>query len=175
MITRVILAKVPCLGVLALKATAQDIPAGVKYDLTDLTYPRVGQFARVQGVVMLELIPKETGQEVSLVSGPPMLVAQARNNLTKWRTTQPLTVNYIFKFVDLQPVKVRVPKGNAFDRVWLRIFHLPTYTEEPRCQDSSIISVTGPTVVQQYPLILEIEIIAPPRCLQTETSLVASR
>jgi hypothetical protein len=169
------LTKLICLGVLALTATAQDVPAGVQYDLTGLTYPRIAQLARVQGIVRLELIPNETGHEVKLISGNPLLVREPSDNLAKWHTRQPVTVNYVFKFVDLEPVKVRVPKGNAFDRVWLRIFHLPTYTEKPRCQDSFIASINGPTMVQQSPLILEIEVTAPTRCIQTETSLVASR
>jgi hypothetical protein len=169
------LKKLFCLGVLALGATAQDIPTGVQYDLTGLTYPRVAHLALVQGVVTLELIPEETGQEVKLISGNTLLVREPSDNLAKWHTLQPVTVNYVFKFVDPEPVKVRVPKGNAFDRVWLRILHLPTYTEKPHCQDSFIPSVTGPTVVQQSPLILEIETTAPTRCIQTETSLVASR
>jgi hypothetical protein len=48
--------------VLPFAVRAQDIPAGVKYDLTDLIYPRVGRLARVQGIVKLELIPTEAGQ-----------------------------------------------------------------------------------------------------------------
>ena len=169
------LMRLVCLGVLALGATAQDIPEGIKYDLTGLTYPRIANLARVQGVVRLELIPNETGQEVRLISGNALLAREPIDNLAKWQTRQPVTVKYVFKFVDPEPVKVRVPKGNAFDRVWLRIFHLPTYTEQPRCEDSSIISIAGPTLVQQSPSILEIEIAAPTRCIQTEDSLVAAR
>ena len=169
------LTKLICLGFLSLVAVGQDIPEGVKYDLTGLAYPRIAQLARVLGVVTLELIPDETGQQIKLIRGNSLLVREPSDNLAKWRTNQPVTVNYVFKFVDLDPVKVRVPKGNAFDRVWLRIFHLPTYIEQPRCQDSFISSITGPAVVRQSPLILEIEIAAPTRCIQTETSLVAAR
>ncbi len=154
---------------------AQDIPTGVKYDLTGLTYPRVGQLARVEGVVKLALIPNETGQEVTLISGHPILAPQAKENLAKWRTNQPVSVNYIFKLTDPEIVKVRVPKGNAFDRLWLRMFRLATYTEQPRCQNSSTISVSKPRVAQQSPLIVEVEITGEVRCIQTETSLVAAR
>jgi hypothetical protein len=169
------LTKLVCLGVLALGAMAQDVPIEVKYDLRGLTYPRVGQLARVEGVVKLSLIPNEAGQEVTLISGHPILAPQAKENLAKWRTNQPVTVNYIFKLTDPEIVKVRVPKGNAFDRLWLRMFHLTTYTEQDRCQNSSTIGVSKPRVVQQSPLIVEIEITAEVRCVQTETSLVSSR
>ena len=146
------LTKLLCLGVLALGATAQDLPLEVKYNLTGLTYPRVGQLARVQGVVQLQLIPDVAGQEIKVLSGPPMLVSQAKDNLAKWRTNQPITVNYLFRLTDAI-VKVRVPKGNAFDRLLLRMFHLATYTEESRCESSNKTSTSGPRVVQQSPLI----------------------
>jgi len=168
------LTKLVCLGILPVIAIAQDIPVGVKYDLTGLAYSRVGQLARVQGVVKLELIPNEDGQEVRLLSGPPLLVQQPKDNLAKWRTNQPLTVNYIFRLGDPDISKVRVPKGDAFDRIILRIFHLATYTEEYHCKRSSD-KLSEPKVVQQSPLILEVEIVGGTNCLQTETSLVASR
>jgi hypothetical protein len=170
------LTKLACLGVLALGARAQDLPLEVKYNLTGFAYPRVGQLARVQGTVSLELIPHEGGQEVKMISGPDLLVAAARNNLAKWRTNQPVTVNYIFKLAAVEMVNVRVPRSNAFGRVFLRMFHLPTFTEEMRCQVSSTKpSTSDPRIVQQSPLILEIEITGSGRCAQTETSLVASR
>ncbi len=140
-----------------------------------MTYPRIGQLARVEGVVKLSLIPNEAGQEVTLISGHPILAPQAKDNLAKWRTNQPVTVNYIFKLTDPEIVKVRVPKGDAFDRLWLRVFHLATYTEQPRCQNSSAISISKPRVAQQSPLIVEVEITAEVPCVQTETSLVAAR
>lgn len=171
---RMMLTKLLCLGILALGATAQDIPLEVKYNLTGLIYPRVGQLARVQGVVRLQLIPDEAGQEVTFVSGPAMLVSQAKDNLAKWRTNQPITVNYLFRLTD-PIVKVRMPKGNAFDRLWLRMFHLATYTERSRCESSNKTSTIGPRVVQQFPLIVEVEITALEACLNTETSLVAAR
>lgn len=174
------LAKLLCLAVLALRATAQDIPAGVKYDLTGLTYSRVGRLAHVQGVVQLQLIPNEAGQEVRLISGSAMLVREASENLAKWRTNQPVTVNYVFGLTDPEIVKVRVPKGDAFDRMWLRMFHLATYTEESQCQQTSSTDfspkVSEPKVVQQSPLIMEIQVTALRSCLVTVSSgLIASR
>src|SRR5579862_881749 len=55
------LTKLLCLGVLALGATAQDVPVEIKYNLTGFFYPRVGRLARVQGVVQLQLLPTEAG------------------------------------------------------------------------------------------------------------------
>ena len=169
------LTKLVCLGVLALGAIAQDIPTEVKYDLTGMTYPRVARLARIQGMVQLELIPSESGQEIKLLSGNKWLEPQATDNLAKWRTNQPVTVNYIFRLTDPAIVKVRVPKSNAFDRLWLRMFHLATYTEQPRCESAPKISTSGPRVVQQSPMILEIEITATVPCLQTEASFIAAR
>ena len=95
------LTKLLCLGVLALVAMAQDIPSGVKYDLTGMTYPRVAHLARVQGVVKLELIPNETGQDITVNQWKLAYWSrQASDNLAKWRTNQPVTVNYIFKLAD---------------------------------------------------------------------------
>jgi hypothetical protein len=167
-----------CLGLLPLLAVAQDIPSGIKYDLIDLIYPHVARLARVQGVVQLQLIPNEAGQEVKFVSGSAMLVRDARENLAKWRTNQPVTVNYIFKLTDPEIVAVRVPKGDAFDRLWLRVFHLATYTEEKQCRQlsgSDLSRVTEPKVVQQSPLIVEVGVAAQVSCLVTVSGLVASR
>jgi hypothetical protein len=161
-------------------ALAQDVPAGVKYDLTDLTYPRVGKLARVQGVVKLQLAPKETGQEIKLISGNALLVREPSDNLAKWRTNQPVTVNYIFRLTEPEIAKVTVLKGDAFDRFWLRVFHLATYTEQSRCQQTSSTDfspkVSKPRVVQHSPLIMEVQVTALTSCLVTVSSgLVASR
>lgn len=172
------LTKLVCLGVIALGATAQEIPGGIKYDLTDLTYSRVGWLARVQGVVQLQLLPTEAGQEVKFVSGPAMLVREARENLAKWRTNQPVTVNYIFRLTEPEMVKVRVPKGDAFDRFWLRMFRLATFTEESRCQQTSsslLPHVSEPRAVKTSPLIIEVEVAVQYNCLVMQTALVASR
>ena len=174
------LTKLLCLGVVVLVATAQDIRTGVKYDLTDLTYPPVAKLARVQGVVQLQLIPKEVGQDIKLISGSAMLAHEASENLAKWRTNQPITVNYIFRLTEPEMVKVKVPKGDAFDRLWLRMFHLATYSEQLRCQQTSATDfsprVTGPRVIQQSPLIMEVQVTALTSCLVMESSgLVASR
>jgi len=169
------LTKFVCLGVLALGAMTQDIPTEVKYDLRGLTYPRVAHLARIQGIVQLELIPNESGQEIRLLNGNKWLEPEAKANLAKWRTNQPVAVNYTFKLTDPAIVKVRVPKGNAFDRLWLRMFHLATYTEKSHVECSPKISTSGPTVVQESPMTLEIETTATVPCVQTEASLVASR
>jgi hypothetical protein len=159
---------------LPLVAMAQAVPEGVKYDLTDLTYPRVARLARIQGVVKLELTQNEAGQQIKIVSGNKYLAPQASDNLAKWRTNQPITVNFIFRLADPDISKKRVPKGDAFDRMILRTFHLATYTEEYSCKQSSD-KLVEPKVVQESPLILDVEFVGGTNCLQTETSLVASR
>ncbi|MCU1336412.1 MAG: hypothetical protein JWO19_1993 [Bryobacterales bacterium] len=170
--------KLVCLGVLTLAALAQDIPNGIKYDLTGLTYPRIGRLARVQGVVTLKLTPSETESEIELISGNVLLVREPTDNLAKWRTNQPVTVNYIFKLTDPETAIVRVPKGDAFDRLILRMFHLATYTEEKQClqlSGSDLSQVTEPRVVQQSPLTMEVRVAAPTSCLITVSGLLASR
>jgi hypothetical protein len=52
--------KLVYIAILPLVGMSQDIPKGVKYDLTDLIYPRVARLARIQGVVTLQLTPGET-------------------------------------------------------------------------------------------------------------------
>ena len=168
------LAKLLCLGILALRASAEDIPTEVKYDLRGLTYPRLANLARIQGVVQMELIPNESGQEVKLLSGNKWFDREATENLAKWRTNQRVTVKYIFRLTDSAIVKTRVPKGDAFDRLWLRIFHIATYTEQTHSACSPKMSTSGPRAVQQAPMILEVEITATVPCLNTETSIIAS-
>ena len=56
----------------------------------------------------------------------------------------------------------------------LRMFHLATYTEEYYCKQSSD-KLVEPNVVQEAPVILDVEIVGGTNCLQVETSLVASR
>jgi hypothetical protein len=169
------LRKLISVAILPFAAMAQDASTEVKYDLRGLTYPRLAHLARVQGVVRLHLTPTETGQEIKLISGNALLVREPSDNLAKWRTNQPVTVNYIFRLTDPAIVKVRVPKGDAFDRLWLRMFHLATYTDQPHCESSPNISTSGPSVVQQSPMILEVETTATVPCLNTEASLVALR
>ena len=154
---------------------AQDVPTEVKYNLRGLTYPRVAHLARIQGIVQLGLIPNESGQEIRLLSGNKWFEREATDNLAKWHTNQRVTVKYIFRLTDPTIVKIRVPRGDAFDRFWLRIFRRATYTEEPRSGCTQKISTSGPRAVQQSPMILEVEVTATVLCVQTETSPVASR
>ena len=111
---------------------------------------------------------------MKLIGGPSLLVREASDNLSKWRTNQLVIVNYAFRLTDPEIVKVRVPKGDAFERMWLRMFHLATYTEESRCQQTSSTDfspkVSGPKVVQQSPLIMEIQVTALTSCLATVSS-----
>lgn len=159
---------------------AQAVPEGVQYDLTGLAYSRVGRLARVEGVVRLELLPNELGLEVKFVSGPALLVREARENLAKWRTDQPVSVNYVFRLTDPEIAMVRVPKSNSVGRLFLRMFHLTTYTEEPRCQQTSSTDfspkVSEPRVVQRSPLVIEVQVTVLTSCLVTVSSgLIASR
>src|SRR5437764_184987 len=115
------LTKLLGLGVLALGGTAQDTPIEIKYNLTGFTYPRLAQSARIEGLVKLELSPSENGQEIKVLTGNKWFEQQARDNLAKWRTNQPVTVNYIFRLTDPDIVKVKVPRGDPFERIWLRL------------------------------------------------------
>src|SRR5580704_1031312 len=150
--------KLVYIAILPLVGMSQDIPKGVKYDLTDLIYPRVARLARIQGVVTLQLTPGETGQEIKLINGSAYLVREPTNNLSKWRTDQPVTVNYIFRLRDPDISKTRVPKGDAFDRMILGMFHLATYTVEYHCKQSSG-ELIDPRVVKESPLILDVEVL----------------
>ena len=167
------------LWLLPLLGIAQDIPDGIRYDLTDLTYPKVARLARVQGVVSLKLTPTETGQDITVISGSPLLFQEPQQNLAKWHTNQALIVNYVFKLTDADIVKVRVPKGDVIDRLFLRMFHFATYSEVSQCRQSSASlssTVTQPRVIQQSPLIVVVEVSAPISCLiMRQTSIVASR
>ncbi len=177
-VTGVMLTILLCVGLFPLAAIAQDVANGVKYDLTGLAYPNVARLAHVQGVVTLELIPTDTGEDIKIISGSPILVQGPRQNLAKWRTNQGVTVRYIFKLTDPDIAEVRVPKGDAFDRLFLRILHLATYRVESRCRQTSAdlsSTVTKPRVVQQSPLMVVVEVSAPISCLIMQTSFVASR
>ena len=104
--------------------TAQEL---VQPNLDGLKYPVIAKSARIQGSV--QYVVKSDG--IQLVSGHPMLAAAAKSNLEKWAMPHaigtPLSVTYVFRLTipDDIPIEVDEPIGDQFDRLFLRLLHLP--------------------------------------------------
>jgi hypothetical protein len=92
-----------------------------------ITYPRLAEYARIQGEVKLRLGP----DGVSVISGHPLLVPAAKASFQKLAQFDGQEVEAIYHFVLTEGGSPRttvttVKKGDAFDRVILRALRLKT-------------------------------------------------
>jgi hypothetical protein len=123
--------------------------ANVHPDLTGFTYAPLARQARIAGTVRLRV---GTGvPAITVESGHPLLISTAKENLAKWRFDPPPTesifVEYVFRLTDeVRVVTHRVPRGDSFDRFFLRIFHQPTFRDEHECQSPGPADMPGPTI-----------------------------
>jgi hypothetical protein len=97
--------------------------------LEGLQYPALARSARIQGTVHFLLKP----DGIELVSGHPMLVQIARQNLETWlepnQLIEPILVGYIFRFSGDASIHINrseEPVGDALDRFFLRLLHRRT-------------------------------------------------
>jgi hypothetical protein len=105
--------------------------------------------ARITGTVRLKI---GTGtSEVTVEPGHQLLIPAAKANLEKWQFNPPLSapifVDYVFRLTDeVRVVTHRVPRGDAVDRFFLRIFRQPTFRDEQECHNPNPDDVPGPTI-----------------------------
>ena len=103
-------------------------------DLSGLVYPVLAKSARMQGLVKFSV----KDGKITLISGHPILVQNAKQNLERWALEIPSSdefrVNYSFLLTDESTTKIvetEQPIGDAFDRLFLRIFRRSTTRRVP--------------------------------------------
>jgi hypothetical protein len=126
--------------------------ASVHADLTGFRYPPLARQARIAGTVRLKV--SAGASEITVASGHQLLIPAAKENLAKWRIDPPLTepifIEYVFRQTDeVRIITRRVPRGDAFDRFFLRIFHQPTFRHVQECQNPDPMDLPGPTIEAQ--------------------------
>ena len=104
-------------------------PGTLQERLDAIKFPAIARQARQRGDVR---VSAESGN-VHAVSGPALLRESAIEgakllapNLSIGRSSEPLEFIFHYGFADELPVKKVRLKGDAFDRVFLRLLHLPT-------------------------------------------------
>jgi len=105
-------------------------------NLAGLNYPGLARQARIQGAVILTVSSDDAGIiKPKVISGHPILIPVVLDNIKKWKTSSPLkgNVGIVYLFVLHEPSYTtevtRVPRGDALDRLFLKLFHQRTYTE----------------------------------------------
>ncbi len=158
---------------LAIVAVAQD-DAGMVSKVEALKYPALSRQARIQGNVSLRSGPKG----VEVISGHPLLVTAALDNLRSLGKLSEIDVEVVYHFVLVDAAtritRTTVKKGDAFDRLILRALRMKTekVVEDVRCvenpdQPKNRIDLTKNPV--------EVWIYGSIACVQVEASYVASR
>jgi hypothetical protein len=144
--------------------------ASVHADLTGFRYPPLARQARIAGTVRLKV---SAASEITVESGHLLLVPAAKGNLEKWQFNPPLTapifVEYVFRVTDeVRVVTHRVPRGDAFDRFFLRIFHQPTVRDEQECQSPNAADVPAPTIEEQPERAVRVVVSSGGTCLNVQ-------
>jgi|SRR5579862_73847 len=149
---------------------AQERP--IEERLAALQYPKLARVARVQGdvhVVIEAGVPR-------VVSGNQMLggsfATENAKTLLPTADSADLVLHYVVVPGDNEQVQRTEPKGNAFGRFFLRVFHLPEYrvvavwicAEDKGLPANRAEFTTNP---------IEVWIYGGARCLQPETAYYA--
>jgi len=157
-------------------AFAQTSEADLRARIIDLHYPPLAEQARISGDVHL----KVASGAVTVLSGHPLLAPVAAENaksLASILGKAETELTYHFAFADTPITIVRTPetvkRGNAFERVILRLFGRKT--EKVVLVDVCQI-VAAPSDFKTSGATIEIWVYGRTFCLQTDTAnLVAQR
>jgi hypothetical protein len=88
--------------------------------------------------------------EITVESGHPLLVSAAKENLAKWKfdrlTTEPILIEYVFRFAEPVCTYKLVPRADAFGRFFLRILGRSTTRQEVYCPNDTSPEIEGPMV-----------------------------
>lgn len=152
---------------------AQDNP-GITAKVESWKYPNLARQARIQGDVRLQF---RSGVP-SVTSGHPLLAPNALENLKSLGDlSEAANVVYHFVLVDstVEVTRTTVKKGDAFDRLFLRLFRIRTdrVVEETQCVSDSASAPKNRIDLTRNPVEVWIYGVVP--CLQAETSYLASR
>jgi hypothetical protein len=156
-------------------AFAQTAEDTLRSKLTSVRYAPLAEQARIQGDLHLNL----NGGVVTVVSGHPLLAPMAVESAKVFGSIQSQTsldVTYHFVLADTTrsvPTSTTVKRGNAFERVVLRVLGLKTETvvQGYRCEAGSApasdVKIDG--------AIIQVWIYGRTHCLDTNTALVVRR
>jgi hypothetical protein len=164
-----------CLIGTCLVATALCAQAPIQPDLEKLYYPALARSARIQGTVKFTA----NHGDIELVSGHPMLVQAAKNNLQTWAPSQgldaELAVSYIFRLRPLDLVEQEEPIGNPVSRAFRRLFRMRTtrIVKLANCNDKRIATSFREST-QGDRRMVEVTIEAGATCVETQSSYLAS-
>jgi len=147
----------------------------MRVNLDGYHYPPLAASAHIQGDVTFEVSAAGQG----LVSGHPLLVRSAQDNLKTW-SLPPLQsgkylINYHFQVIgEGVTAEKMVPIGNKFERFFFHLVRAPTKKVIRVC--SSDLMLTAPprhTMVQEGDgIVIDVFVAGLARCIQTEASQV---
>jgi len=132
--------------------------------LAALQYPRIAGMVRVQGDVGFAI---DAGA-ARVLSGNQMLATGAIENARMLvGTTDPVELLFHYQLVDAgsRIVQLREPKGDAFDRLILRLLHRPTFRMVDACAETRDNLPPARADLTTKPI--EVWIYEGVRCLQT--------
>jgi hypothetical protein len=161
-----------------LMATALRAQAPIQPDLGKLYYPALARAARIQGTVKFTI---EHG-DIQLVSGHPILVQVAKDNLRTWAPSQSLDaeleVSYIFRLRPQGSVEQEEPIGSPVSRAFRGLFRMPTtrIVTVERCEEkkSSESIKSFRDASEDGRRAAEITIEPEANCIETTDSYIAS-
>jgi len=151
---------------------AQTTEGVLRSRLTSVHYAPLAEQARIQGDVRLRL----NSGVVTLISGHPLLAPIAVESAKELVSIQNLDATYHFVIVDTAksvPTSTIVKRGNAFERVMLRVFGLKTekVVDGYRCESG----IAPANDVRVNDAVAEVWIYGRTHCLTTETATLVAR
>lgn len=127
-----------CVVAVCLSYASAQPPPDLGNRIASLRYPPLAEQARIQGevsFVVRQNVPAD-------LKGHPLLVYDANRSWEALKIVAPDGFMVRFHYIlDQEPVirhtKHQTPRGNGFDRLWLRLFHQPTTRAEEKwdCDD----------------------------------------
>jgi len=152
---------------IAVACNAQDNSKSI-----EAVYPPLARQARIQGDVRLSSGP----EGVKVISGHPLLIPPALDSLKKLTNVWTTQTDIIYHFVLVDPgtrvVRETVKRGDAFDRLFLRLFRMKT---EKVIERSECVQSSPPNRIEMNRHPVEVWVYGSYGCLQTDVTQVASR
>lgn len=133
----------------------------VHADINDLRYPPLARMARIVGTVAIKIDPLANGKvETTVFGGHPLLRPVALANLEKWHfdpsLSRPITIEYVFRLTPSDTITKSVPRGEALDRFFLRLFLRAEYRDEIECHANLESVKEGPIRLDSWTLRINI-------------------
>jgi hypothetical protein len=155
-------------------AFAQSPEDRVRGQITGVAYAVLAEHARVQGDVHLHL----HSDVATVLSGSPLLARTAIESAKTWgsipgETNFDVTYHFVLVNITMTPTSTIVPRGNAFERVVLRILRRKTdkAVSSFQCQQGTPppndLKMTGP--------VIEVWIYGGARCVVPEMAVFVAQ